>query len=350
MKKYLLIGAATALATLTTAVPVTSATAVSDLPAWCAPGAELRAEALPIRLPATAGCDLVGRRVLKGDLFLEVPPRGETVGMVLERPAGTQEFTLASYLDGSVGIDEPAEISVPVNHSPIDVTDPIGSAVRPVPDPCAPEAQQYYSTLGFKVTSTLNWYYNPSNEPIAGAVNVISRAGSAAAEGHNDCGVSPGPWHPASPLLAGYTSTRPQTQANSCPSGDTVSVFGWANSWYVGGSLAITCFYADNTYSPGRLKTADVVFNVDYRWTTDLKTCGAPPLVYPAVADTAVDEVVDLEGVAVHEWGHVFGLGHTSDSGGGSTQTMAPGQYDCDGNPRTLGSGDVSGLAVAYYW
>jgi hypothetical protein len=57
--------------------------------------------------------------------------------------------------------------------------------------------------------------------------------------------------------------------------------------------------------------------------------------------------VHDLRGVAVHESGHSFGMGHVSEEAHGNL-TMSKGLPACNISARTLGLGDVRSLENTY--
>ncbi len=84
---------------------------------------------------------------------------------------------------------------------------------------------------------------------------------------------------------------------------------------------------------PGRLLwetvEADILLNDAYGWT-----------VHPH--DDCVGSW-SVEGVATHEWGHVFGLGHVAEAKH-PLLTMSPGILPCQNSEATLGLGDVRAL------
>ncbi|WP_146806634.1 matrixin family metalloprotease [Cellulomonas persica] len=53
----------------------------------------------------------------------------------------------------------------------------------------------------------------------------------------------------------------------------------------------------------------------------------------------------DLEGVATHEAGHVFGLNHVDRS---SLQVMKPYSGSCESGQRKLGPGDLRGMNALF--
>lgn len=341
MRKTVLAGALAALAVSSTALPVGQASAAdATMPAWCAPGAELHAEALPTRLPAVAGCDLVGRRIHKGDLSLEVPERGTTVRYSARRVDGARSFSVASYLDGSVGIDDVVE-AVRTTIDPL--TDPVGSLVRPSPDPCAAGAANAYTLTGHttKGLSYVGWYYNTAGDPLD-SVDDIGAAGNALSTGHNDCLITTKPAAPPASLIS-FTTRIPGADGHSCTASTGWPVIGWrAMSADV---LAAVCTWTNNTFSPPLLARFDMAFNTEQSWVKELATCGVPALVHPPLVTAGA---YDLVATATHEWGHVYGLDHVPYAGASATQTMAESGPPCDSNPRTLGVGDLNGMVAIY--
>ena len=66
-----------------------------------------------------------------------------------------------------------------------------------------------------------------------------------------------------------------------------------------------------------------------------------------AVSPSSCSNAYILQGVATHEFGHVYGLGHVSQSGHANL-TMSTAIYTCDASDETLGLGDMLGLEVHY--
>lgn len=88
-------------------------------------------------------------------------------------------------------------------------------------------------------------------------------------------------------------------------------------------AATFTGFYnqrADGTY---RIYDADVVTNTRYAWTSAAETDGCASEFY-------------VEGVMVHEVGHVIGIGHSNVSGA----TMYPSVSSCNNSPATIEADD----------
>jgi hypothetical protein len=91
-------------------------------------------------------------------------------------------------------------------------------------------------------------------------------------------------------------------------------------------AATLTGYYTGNT-----IYDADVYTNQRYSYTSSKETDGC-------------SGEYDIDGIMVHEVGHVIGLGHSSVSGA----TMYPSVAACNYNNRTLESDDVAGKNDLY--
>jgi hypothetical protein len=98
-----------------------------------------------------------------------------------------------------------------------------------------------------------------------------------------------------------------------------------------GSCLAVTGFYNQRSDGSYRIYDADIVTNTRYAWTTTGETDGCSSEFY-------------LEGVMVHEVGHLLGLGHSNVSG----STMYPSVSSCNNNPATIENDDRAGINALY--
>ena len=94
---------------------------------------------------------------------------------------------------------------------------------------------------------------------------------------------------------------------------------------YEAGFLAIACTW----YWLGGAEESDIAFDLYSNWNRELGSCTTP---YPGNGSA----VYDLHTVALHELGHVFGLGHAA---AGSGQIMRPSFSPCE-RQHGLGIGD----------
>lgn len=179
-----------------------------------------------------------------------------------------------------------------------------------------------YSKLGFKWTAPVNWSYNPTGQKVAGASSI--RAGADAWTG-GIASCSKKVTTSASERLAGNTTQAiGVTATGGCGASSGASVVGWGS--LPSGTLAVTCVWS----------RSGVAVEVDQRYTTGQQW---------SVATTCSGARFDLRGVATHEWGHAFGLGHTAQNSG---LVMKPASTTCETGQRALGLGDVLGIDAVY--
>jgi predicted Zn-dependent protease len=84
-------------------------------------------------------------------------------------------------------------------------------------------------------------------------------------------------------------------------------------------------------YSGSTIYDADVYTNTKYKYTSSRETDGC-------------SAEYDIDGIMVHEVGHVIGLGHSSVTGA----TMYPSVSSCNYNNRTLEADDIAGKNDLY--
>lgn len=176
--------------------------------------------------------------------------------------------------------------------------------------------------LGFRWTTAVTWSYNPSGQKVSGAATIRSGAdawtGAIAACGRKVTTA-------AAERLAGTTTQASGvTAAGGCGKSSGASVVGWGS--LPSGTLAVTCVWS----------RSGVAVEVDQRYTTGQQW---------NVAATCSGARFDLRGVATHEWGHAFGLGHTAQNSG---LVMKPASTTCETGQRALGLGDLMGIDALY--
>jgi hypothetical protein len=172
-----------------------------------------------------------------------------------------------------------------------------------------------YVTSGFKwMSGSASWSYNSAGEPaaVAGGAHqaIASAAGTWGAQGANF------------QFTGGGTTTA---GTGACGGGtDGENTVGWKEQ--SGSVLAITCSWYSKTGDP--YKTAvefDMEFDPDWSWTLGRPTS------------------VDLQSVALHEFGHALGLNHSTDGGAVMFATYSSGT-----EKRTPNADDVAGLFAIY--
>ena len=189
-----------------------------------------------------------------------------------------------------------------------------------------------YGLNGAKWTDQYQWFFKASSTPENveqdNAETSLRDAASNITQVNNDCDLTDTVW--ASHWYQGTTSKSPNIGSTSnctAPDGDNIVGFGDLGS----GDLAISCWWT----SGGRSIEADVKFNkTEHGW-------------YATNKPSDCNQKWSIEAVATHEFGHVFGLDHVSESGHPSL-TMSPSIGACQGQEKSLGLGDYSGLEALY--
>jgi len=81
----------------------------------------------------------------------------------------------------------------------------------------------------------------------------------------------------------------------------------------------------------------DMVFNSSLSWD-NLSGSG----------DCVESSAFDVENIAVHEIGHIYGIAHTSPNGANNAQSLYPYAREGEIYKRSLASGDLAGIAAKY--
>jgi len=300
-----------------------SSGAMKLVPYVCLLALGCSAEAVPPEIadndPASEGF-VPADRIAQDDLGVLLPDPGITVGAELHGLDGkTTRLAVSRALDGSVSVVQ---------------FDPVSNEVMASPNACSDGA---YAHEGFSWNKTYDWWFRASTVPSgydAGNVETALRRGvQHITNSYNNCGL--GDAVSATAAYQGRTSTATNivstTSSVTCGKNDgkNVVAFGALPSQYLG----ITCYWYDGNK---HAIEADVKLNGAYhKWFTG----NAVP--------SGCSNRFSIESTATHEFGHVFGLAHVSESSHGNL-TMSPVMGPCTMSPATLGKGDVLGLRSLY--
>lgn len=157
---------------------------------------------------------------------------------------------------------------------------------------------------------TASWGYDPTGKPAG--LGGDQQAMTNGANAWNSTGAN---WS----FQGGFPSSAGTGACHGSGGRDGQNTVGWGAQ--PGSTLAVTCTW----YSGSTAVEFDMEFDPDWSWTT-----GSPI-------------AVDLESVAVHEFGHALGLGHSSFS---SAVMFA--SYSVGTNKRTLTQDDIDGVIAKY--
>ena len=96
-------------------------------------------------------------------------------------------------------------------------------------------------------------------------------------------------------------------------------------------AATFTGFYSGRGDGTTRINDADIVTNTSYNWTSEGESDGCSSEFF-------------IEGVMVHEVGHLLGLGHSTVTGA----TMYPSVSACNNGPATTAADDNSAIDDLY--
>jgi len=199
--------------------------------------------------------------------------------------------------------------------------------------PLAPGACQdpAYLLEGSSWSTTYGWYFNMSSTP-SGITQDNARSNLRNAVSHithadnGNCGLPDR--ISATSAYQGSTSRSANIGTNgSCLGSDGTSVVDFGD--LPSSELGYVCWWTQGT----KTVEADMRLNkFDYSWVTNIDGC---------------NNKYDVEDVATHEFGHVFGLADLNPNLHPAL-TMASSMNPCTLAQTTLGLGDVLGLQVLY--
>lgn len=193
------------------------------------------------------------------------------------------------------------------------------ATTKPATSSCTNAA---YTKLGYRWKAPVSWSYNPAGQVVAGASAI--RAGADAWTGPVAACNRKATTTADQQLLGTTTEAVGVTATGGCGAASGASVVGWGA--LRSGTLAVTCVWS----------RSGVAVEVDQRYATGQRWASTTACSGPRF---------DLRGVATHEWGHAFGLGHTAQTSG---LVMKPASTTCEVAQRTLGLGDLVGIDALY--
>lgn len=171
--------------------------------------------------------------------------------------------------------------------------------------------------------TSVNWRYNDNNSKATYAYDAIKAGANKWRGTVSACGTTENLSSSNTPL--GSTGSRPAVRTTEgCVDSDRKNVVGWG-SYKEPNVLARTCAW----YRSGSAFEVDVKFNVSHAWSSTSSCSGSR---------------FDVQGIATHEWGHVFGLEDLKNS----NLVMKDSSGYCETTQRSLGLGDVLGIGYLY--
>ncbi len=278
---------------------------------------------------STSACSLVGRVVVSGDVSVVIPSAG---GGVAADGVGTTATPGTSLRVTNVGgvVTATSESS-----SLADTAARPGVRVRTAALGGSPPACQdgAFKQEGHAWKTTLKWGYHSASTPgrmtARGAVTAIRRGIENIRDGQDNCGLAGQPR--ASSDYVGSTAAKPNIVVKDgsvrCGSRNSRNTVGWGS--LPGNLLGWTCYWWNARQN---------MVEADMRLDPSRRTV----LSYPANCSSKFD----LQSLATHEWGHVFGLSHPGS--GHANLTMTHLLPPCSKAPRTLGLGDWRGMRKLY--
>lgn len=298
-------------------------------------------EKLPPRTDVAA-CGIVGELLRHGRLTLQIPRPGEALIMSADFADSAETFEVAVAADGAVSyVDRDQGQASTVSTGVSTSSSPPACDDTAYKDVDAEQAGIWYWYLGDGV--------RPAGLTTAETRDMLLQVADWMSNAHNDCNMSAGysPYAVASSYQGVSSYESDMTNADgktTCGDGsldgrDHQSVIDFGNLDYYAPSdgvpLGLTCTWVlPQPFNKNNILEADIRFNTtNYVWFyTKPSSCS---------------NSYDLRSVAMHEFGHAYGLGHVSESTHGNL-TMSTETDPCTTSARTLGRGDIYSLRNTY--
>ena len=274
-----------------------------------------------------------GRLVADHGIAARAPARGEFAFGIIERADGrSQSIYLRTTATGRVRAGQlGADVTpIPARLARAEGPSPALRLSATTATTSRPDCRDRARTLFPWRVVLLRWTLDPRGAPAAlrdpdggsdRLLRVLRRAQHNITWARNGCG------RPDRVRSQGWFTTRTDRTAGvssggGCTGGDGQSTISFGSLPYP--SVAMTCVYG---VKRGVATEADIRINTNARWALALPGCAGAELL--------------VEAAMTHEFGHVYGLGHTPSS---QWQTMRPIIGYCDTSNATLGMGDLLGL------
>lgn len=270
---------------------------------------------------AKVACNFTGRRVRHRGIDFVVPSSGRRF-LVEEYRESDRNVSFAVRQDGlrKVHLEEGPDMHQE-EHAP-DETEQTDAGNSGRGTGCS---QTAWAHAGWTAHRGYAWTFNRSTSPL-GDQNSVQNAFVAAADTWRDvknpCGVPD--YYPFDHWYLGNTTRRANVTLNGCSNADGHSVVSFRN--LPAGVLGRACRFEGPNGSLGE---------GDFALTTRASTWTLDPT-------NNCRNRYDVQSVATHEFGHLFGLGHPPTANNELTmhRTMSP----CSKAFRDLGRGDADGI------
>lgn len=300
-------------------MPIAFGGPASASPSWCAPDekGEYRAERMPSRFDRSE-CNLDGARVRLGSVTVPAPSFGTGNYAEISGPRG-EELAVSLDLNGVYAIGEQGSTGTSANTSPTDCNDATKGA-----------------GTAFRVKTTLNYGIRtgtiPANVGTTNGVTALRNGLNSILTLPNDCGEGRDPNALTHNYTGATTTAGNFTSTGECASldGSHVIEFGALP----GSAIGMVCLQWDT--GTGSLTRWDMRFRGSEKWDHTL-TDGCYE-----------NNAWDILSVAVHEWGHIYGLSHVSEDTSANLTMSTAINGKCQVSERTLGRGDMDHMFAKY--